>query len=412
MTGYTLDWLSASLDGCNTLAASGHATSLTIATPAQNGSCWVPGALPDGSFGLVGRSVETPMIVTVDFDEAVENLSFELWDPHAFADGVPAKGWHGRITVKALDADGQQVPVIFKRLASHHAVHDHVLRLSDNAPDQTAAGAAADSVMVSIAGPIVALQIICDHDSGAQTGRTLGLGRVSFETCADASDVLNHDEIQAAAFMPRNHAPNPSHDLAQVVPCFTPGTMIATPRGEVAVETLKAGDRILTRDNGIQTIQWVGQKRLDFMELKQAPLLRPIRIAAGAMGDGMPERDMLVSPTHRMLIVSHHAELYFGQSEILVSAKHMLAMEGVSVSDQPYVTYIHMMCENHEIVLSDGAWSESFQPGDHTLKGFDADQREELFTLFPELATEEGLAAYRAARNTLNKREAALLFKG
>ncbi|PXW70377.1 Hint domain-containing protein [Loktanella sp. PT4BL] len=203
---------------------------------------------------------------------------------------------------------------------------------------------------------------------------------------------------------------NTSPEIERVVPCFTPGTMIATPRGEVAVETLKAGDRILTRDNGIQTINWVGQKRLDFMELKKAPQLRPILIAAGALGDGMPERDMMVSPTHRVLITSHKAELYFGQSEILVPAKYMLAIDGVSVSDQPYVTYIHMMCENHEIVLADGAWSESFQPGDHTLKGFDEDQREELFTLFPELATEEGLAAYRAARRTLGKREAALLF--
>lgn len=199
-------------------------------------------------------------------------------------------------------------------------------------------------------------------------------------------------------------------EIERVVPCFTPGTMIATPRGEVAVERLKAGDRILTRDNGIQTINWVGQKRLDFMELKKAPQLRPILIAAGALGDGMPERDMMVSPTHRMLITSHKAELYFGQSEILVPAKYMLAIDGVSVSDQPYVTYIHMMCDNHEIVLADGAWSESFQPSDHTLKGFDEDQREELFTLFPELATEEGLAAYRAARRTLGKREAALLF--
>jgi hypothetical protein len=201
-------------------------------------------------------------------------------------------------------------------------------------------------------------------------------------------------------------------EIEQVVPCFTPGTLIATPRGEVAVEKLKAGDRVLTRDNGIQTLNWIGQKRLDFMELNKAPELRAIKIAAGALGDGMPERDMLVSPTHRMLITSHRAELYFGQSEILVPAKHMLAMDGVTVSDQPYVTYIHIMCDNHEIVLADGAWSESFQPGDYTLKGFDDDQRKELFVLFPELATEEGLSAYRAARRTLKDHEAALLFKG
>ena len=200
-------------------------------------------------------------------------------------------------------------------------------------------------------------------------------------------------------------------EIDRVVPCFTPGTAIATPKGEVPVETLKPGDRILTRDNGIQTISWVGTKRLDFAELKAAPQLRPIRIKAGAMGNNMPERDILVSPSHRMLIASHQAELYFGQSEILVAAQHMLAMDGVGVANQPYVTYIHIMCQNHEIVLSDGAWSESFQPADFTLKGFDTDQREELFTLFPELETPDGIAAYGAARRTLNRRESKLLFK-
>ena len=199
--------------------------------------------------------------------------------------------------------------------------------------------------------------------------------------------------------------------IDQVVPCFTPGSAIATPNGEVLVEKLRPGDRVLTRDNGIQTIRWVGTKRLDFAELKAAPQLRPIKILAGSLGDNMPERDMLVSPSHRMLIASHQAEFYFSQTEILVAARHMLAMERVDMSDQPYVTYIHIMCENHEILLANGAWSESFQPADFALKGFDAEQREELFMLFPELKTEDGVAAYGAARRTLSKRESKLLFK-
>ncbi|PJI91826.1 intein [Yoonia maricola] len=200
-------------------------------------------------------------------------------------------------------------------------------------------------------------------------------------------------------------------EIDRVVPCFTPGTAIATPKGEVPVERLRSGDRVLTRDNGIQTVSWVGTKRIDFAELNAAPQLRPIKIRAGALGNNMPDRDMLVSPSHRMLIVSHPAELYFGQSEVLVAARHMLTMDGVEVTGQPYVTYIHIMCQNHEIVLSNGAWSESFQPADLTLKGFDAEQREELFMLFPQLETAEGVAAYGAARRTLSRREAKLLFK-
>ena len=197
-----------------------------------------------------------------------------------------------------------------------------------------------------------------------------------------------------------------------IVPCFTPGTQIATPKGEVAVEKLKVGDRVLTRDNGIQTINWVGQKRVDFEQLKALPEMRPILIKAGAIGDGQPERDMLVSPSHRMLIQSELAQLYFEQSEVLVAAKHMLLMDGVEMSNQPYVTYVHFICKNHEIVLSDGAWSESFQPGDFTMKGFDVQQREEIFLLFPELQTQEGLEEYRAARKVLKKHEAKILFKG
>lgn len=217
--------------------------------------------------------------------------------------------------------------------------------------------------------------------------------------------------IAPASGMSGSRTALPQSGIERVVPCFTPGTAIATPRGERMVETLVIGDRVVTRDNGLQRITWVGERRLDLDELKASPELRPIAIKAGALGNNQPERDMLVSPSHRMLIVSELAQLYFGQSEVLVAAKHLIALHGVEVSNRPYVTYIHFMCENHEIVLSDGTWSESFQPADHTLKGFDQAQRDELFILFPQLATKEGLAEYRAARRSLKNHEAALLFK-
>ncbi len=199
-------------------------------------------------------------------------------------------------------------------------------------------------------------------------------------------------------------------DIDQLIPCFTPGTAIATPKGEVLAEDLRVGDRIVTRDNGLQPITWIGKKRIDYKQLNALPTVRPILVKEGAIGDGLPERDMLVSPSHRMLIVSELAQLYFDRAEVLVAAKHMLNMDGVEISNQPYITYLPIMCENHEIVLSDGTWSESFQPGDFTLKGFDSAQREELFLLFPELETSEGVAAYGAARRSLSRREAKMLF--
>jgi hypothetical protein len=196
-----------------------------------------------------------------------------------------------------------------------------------------------------------------------------------------------------------------------IVPCFTPGTMIATPRGEALVEDLTVGARVLTRDNGIQHISWVGHKDVSAHDLEFTQTIRPITIKAGALGGGLPERDMQVSPFHRMLIVSELAQMYFEQNEVLVYAKDLLRIKGVGIAPIQDVKYIHFMCEHHEIVLSNGAWTETFQPGDHSLKGVDDEQREELFRLFPQLATIEGRKKYRAARKTLQKKETKLLFR-
>ena len=74
-------------------------------------------------------------------------------------------------------------------------------------------------------------------------------------------------------------------------------------------------------------------------------------------------------------------------------------------------TYIHFMFDNHEVVLSNGAWTESFQPGDYSLKGIGNSQRTEIFELFPELQERQGRDAYTAARRSLKRHEAVLLAK-
>jgi hypothetical protein len=198
-------------------------------------------------------------------------------------------------------------------------------------------------------------------------------------------------------------------NIENVIPCFTPGTMIATPKGEVAVELLKAGDRIITRDNGIQEIRWTGQKALNWHDLNANPHLKPIFVRQGSLGNGLPERDMMVSPNHRLLVANDRTALYFDEHEVLVAAKHLVSQDGVQAVESLGTTYIHFMFDRHEVVLSNGAWTESFQPGDYTLKGMGNAQRNEIFDLFPELKTEAGLENYAAARKTLKRHEAMLL---
>lgn len=194
-----------------------------------------------------------------------------------------------------------------------------------------------------------------------------------------------------------------------IPPCFTPGTLIATPKGERLVEELREGDKILTRDNGIQEIRWIGRTDLTRAQLMATPHLKPVLIRAGSLGNGLPERDMLVSPNHRMLVANERTALYFEEHEVLVAAKHLIDNRGVKPVETLGTSYIHFMFDRHEVVLGNGAWTESFQPGDQSLQGLGHAQRAEILELFPELRSRDGLEGYGAARKILKKHEAALL---
>lgn len=195
-------------------------------------------------------------------------------------------------------------------------------------------------------------------------------------------------------------------NIENVVACFTPGAMILTDQGEVAVENLHPGDRVLTRDNGFQTIRWTGRRDLSLAELIADPRFNPVCIPAGALGAGLPERDMVVSPQHRMLLTGTLAELMFGEHEVLVPARHLVGWAGITQRQTRGISYIHILFDQHEIVRADGAWSESFQPGGQMLDGLDGVQREEILALFPELA---GGEPFPCARLTLKAREAQAL---
>lgn len=198
-------------------------------------------------------------------------------------------------------------------------------------------------------------------------------------------------------------------EIEKIVPCFTPGTAIRSNRGDVPVEELRKGDRVLTKDHGYQVLVWVGTKTLVPTVLGEDPALRPVRIAKGALGAGLPLKTMQVSPQHRMLVSGPEVELWFGTDEVLVAAKHLTVLDGIDVVDADNVTYIHVMCKAHEIILANGAWTESFQPADMSLAGHDSEIRHELSAIFPQLDAGDAGRNYQAARPSLKRYEAIAL---
>lgn len=168
--------------------------------------------------------------------------------------------------------------------------------------------------------------------------------------------------------------------------CFVQGTLIETDRGLVAVEDLKTGDLVLTKDNGLQQIRWIGCRQLSGDELREHDRLRPIRICAGSLGHNIPAQDLLVSQQHRVLLKSRVAARLFGSDEVLVAAKQLLAIPGVYIDREiSSVQYYHILFDEHQIVYSNGAETESFYTGPMALEAVGEAARAEIYELFPEL---------------------------
>lgn len=171
------------------------------------------------------------------------------------------------------------------------------------------------------------------------------------------------------------------------MPSIAPGVLIATPTGERAVEDLRPGDRVITRDRGLQEITWTGTRRFDHKELSAAEHLRPVLIVRGSLGGGLPERDMMVSPNQRILVPGDRTVLALESHETLVAAKHLVNSRTIRSAETLGAAYVHIMCARHTMVMANGCWTECFQPADANLNGLGNAQRNELLEMFPALAT-------------------------
>ncbi|NNE89797.1 MAG: hypothetical protein HKN27_17145 [Silicimonas sp.] len=168
--------------------------------------------------------------------------------------------------------------------------------------------------------------------------------------------------------------------------CFATGTLIATPKGEKPVETLIVGDLVVTADDGPLPIVWISSSSHCWPGSSKKSL--PILISAGALGDGKPCRDLVVSPLHKVTV-----PIFKESGDVLVPAKGLTALRGVRVMrGKRSITYFHVMLSKHAVIQSERLPTESFYPGGTAMEMLRREQKDELLKAFPELS--EGASAY------------------
>ncbi|WP_338548452.1 Hint domain-containing protein [Roseovarius phycicola] len=133
---------------------------------------------------------------------------------------------------------------------------------------------------------------------------------------------------------------------------FSRGTQITTASGaQVPIEDLRVGDDVLTRDDGVQKIRWIGQSTV-----RAVGDFAPIRIRAGALNN---TNDLILSPEHRLFIYQRSDALGAGRAEVLVRARYLVNGDTVVQEDGGFIDYFQLLFDEHQIIYAEGIAAET-----------------------------------------------------
>jgi autotransporter passenger strand-loop-strand repeat protein len=138
------------------------------------------------------------------------------------------------------------------------------------------------------------------------------------------------------------------------VPCYCRGTLIRTDAGEVAVEALRVGDHLLTRAGDLRPVTWIGRRSYAGRFASHNRAIQPVLFRAGSLADGVPQRDLLVSPLHAMYL-----DGVLIQARTLVNGTSIRQLEAMDP-----VEYVHVELQTHDVIYAEGATAETFLDDD------------------------------------------------
>jgi hypothetical protein len=184
---------------------------------------------------------------------------------------------------------------------------------------------------------------------------------------------------------------------------FARGTMITLASGQQrAIEDLRAGDRVLTRDHGGQPIRWIGSTTL-----RAVGAFAPVVITAGTLGNS---GDLIVSQHHRMFLYQRERKAGIATSELLVQAKHLVDNNNIFIRETGFVDYFSIVFDQHEIIYAEGVPAESLMVNDATVSRLPAELSEDVKARFPGLSQHQHFGT-EAGRQFLDQIGTESLFK-
>lgn len=193
-------------------------------------------------------------------------------------------------------------------------------------------------------------------------------------------------------------------------PGLAQGTLVDTAEGFRAVETLRPGDMLRTRDRGLQELRWIGSRSVRPAEDESGRDPRPVIIAPGVLGATGPQRALTVAPGHLVMLDTARGEVMFGARECLARASHLGHLNGVTraSADAP-ITLFDLLFDTYELVRAAGLWCASYRPDEQALRHMPACLRGDLLQRVPRLRHISALASYVSNRPLLRDFEAALV---
>lgn len=284
-----------------------------------------------------------------------------------------------------------------------HAAYPAVLALAPNED-----GSFHITDLTSLGRPFATLYLDCSITLMQSSGDTIeALVLVEVDEGGNVADIYLHAfaplETKTAYTLVGVDRDNAHRRLA-LTNCvsFTRGTHITMANGaQTAVESLKVGDKVLTRDAGVQEIRWIGRSTV-----RATGPFAPIVIKAGTLNN---LGDLIVNPDHRLFVYQREDAVGAGQAEVMVKARYLLNGDSVYVQNGGYVEYFQLLFDDHHIIFAEGIAAETMLVDDKTESVLPKALGEKFKKSQPGLAAPQGVAVEINERLLLNKNAASLL---